>query len=217
MFRLMADEVLNFAKIRDRFCEIDAATMSNLIESELFSDKKFTSTTDQGNALESVVRYAMDKSGLFDRTYHNRKNSQHEMDHWGEFKSPFARKLQDLGIRNCVMLGESKNYMSRPAKVDVVYKVESLKLLLGAGIGAYFTRNGVTGRDEMADARAVMKDFHHRFWNTDPSLSVVFTDRDWKHLRDHPLSFNALLFEKLSLFKTMYSSDLTDADLQRLK
>lgn len=187
-------------------CKIDPKTVQSLIADMFASDSQNLSTTEKGRKLEKLAVYMLDKSGFFSSTDHDLKNEQHQLDHTGDFDLPYHSRLNGYGVVLSGFLGESKNYPNDKIDVNIVYKVEALKLFTHSGVGCYFARKGFTGANELEAAKALMKDFFQKY----KTISIVFTDEDWKCVNDNPKIFPGLFFEKIKLFKKLYTSEIKD-------
>jgi hypothetical protein len=156
-------------------------------------------TKEKGDTLEHLVRYLMEKSGLFSQTYHGRNLIYCQVDHFGVFKpevwSIFFGAYKDFRDGNRVLLGESKRY-GDTLGVTYVLKFECIKYIQRLPFGVYFTRKGITGT-EFKDANAAIKLLYQK---ANPQFSVVFTDDDWEKLSTDPISFGGILYDKVQNF-----------------
>lgn len=203
---LLANGFITEAKIIYHRCKINSTEVKHLINDMFSSDSKKISTTEKGKKLEKLAAYMLDKSGFFSTINHDLKNEQHQLDHVGDFDLPYQTRLNGYGISLSGFLGESKNYPDEKIDVNIVYKVEALKLFTQSGIGCYFARKGFTGSSELAAGKALMKDFFQKY----KTVSIIFTDDDWKKIDEYPKLFPGLFFEKIKLFKAMYTSEISD-------
>lgn len=190
-------------------CDIDPTTATQLINSKIFNLPTSSTPLQKGDALEEVVNYFLNKSGMFYRSFSNEKSKQHELDHFSFFDRHLVDHLKGLGIEKIFFLGESKNYQTKNLKVDIAYKVEGLKLLLKSDISCIFTRVGMTGCDDLSAAKGVMRSFNEEFKN----FSLVYTDADWDFLKQKPLLFNKLFLEKIMKAVMKMATDEIDYTL----
>ncbi|AHZ85962.1 hypothetical protein Bb109J_c0303 [Bdellovibrio bacteriovorus] len=180
---------------------IDEKVAIGLIKNRIFGHIAFKHTKEQGDSFEEVVDYFLRSCGLFLNVKHNSSNRVHQIDHLARFSNHVREVVEPItGHKNFDVIGESKNYRTKcaPMGVDIVYKVEGLKLICGAVLAMYFTRGGLTG-NEITAATALAGDFSQ--YSTPKTLSVVFSDDDWKYLESKPKMFNRLLFYKMDQFK----------------
>lgn len=189
-------------------CKIDPGHASELIQRNILenSAEDFSNTTQQGNALEEVVDYFLNHCGAFEDVERNDKNKLHDIDHWANFSFYLGDHLLKMGVDKIKFIGESKNYLNSRLKVDIAYKVEGLKLLISAGVGCYFTRSGLKGKHFSESAKGVVFQFNSTFKN----YSIVFTDKDWIFLKDAPLKFGALVYQKLLLCSNQNDTEVVD-------
>lgn len=172
-----------------------------LIQEKILSHAAFKHTKEQGDSFEEVVDYFLRHCGLFLNVRHNSKSRVHQIDHLARFSNHVREVIEPIvGQKKIDVIGESKNYRTKrkPLGVDIVYKVEGLKLICDAVLAIYFTRGGLTGSEILA-ATALAGDFAQHL--QPKTFSIVFSDLDWNFLTVNPKMFNRLLFYKIDQFK----------------
>lgn len=183
--------------------KFDAKIVKKLIR-QLLDDPSAT-TKSQGDKLEALAKYLLEGAGFVCDLRHGQKNKQHQIDHFGELQPHVCEFLKGKDVHLNGFLGESKNYPDAKIDVNIVYKVESLKLLTKAGLGCYFARKTLTG-NELSAAQSLMKDFYGRF----KTISIIFMDDDWEYLHSNPLKFSDLVYSKIINYCSNYDCRVTD-------
>ncbi|MFA5583837.1 MAG: hypothetical protein WDA09_06445 [Bacteriovoracaceae bacterium] len=182
-----------------------------LIEDVLASDS--LPSSEKGKRLEVLVDNLLKYAGVFASVRKNLKDDKGDMDHtfsliphiWNEIDPEI---IEDHGCRG---VGESKNHPEDKITVSIIYKLEALKALSDIKIGCYFTRRGSTGDSSSKAGKAVIRGFMLK----NKSISIVFSDKDWSFLKNHPSYFSALFYEKLCYMR--HDKDSENVDFKELE
>lgn len=205
----LKDGVQTYTEVLNINNRIDVAQAQTLIKTKLLDHAPFESAAAQGDALEEVVHYFLEHSGLFVCVEHDTSNQIHQLDHTADISNhAFGLFSRAFSIKQLGVIGESKNYAKKkkPMGVDIVYKVEGIKLLSGLGLSMYFTRGGLTGT-ELRDAIALLAHFCNH--PADKTYAIVFSDDDWSYLHQKPQNFSKLVFIKLRQYRNHKNFDIT--------
>ena len=156
-------------------------------------------TTDKGRALENIVSFLVNKTGLFD-VYRNVKTSSNEIDQVVLLnkKGLFLQKQGLLHMPIDGFLGECKNYGTKVA-ATWVGKFCSLMMVTNHTFGILFSYHGMSGRGWNDAIGLTKKIYMLKEHKEDKIIMIDFSLREFEQIIEGKTFFDIINFKIQSL------------------
>ncbi|MRN51975.1 restriction endonuclease [Paenibacillus monticola] len=202
--RIKASDMEEYKRLLQNFVDVNSKTVST----EKVERQEFN-TTHKGKALEELVVFLFEKTGLF-KVYKNIRNSTNEIDQLLELSFTGKHFKEYLPFTGDIYLSECKNY-NKTIDVTWVGKFYSLLISNPTKYGFLFSYHGFTGSGWDNAVGLTKKLFLHKERTEDKVHIIDFNYRDFQLILEG-YSFLEILDSKIKelLTSTDYKKYLNE-------